>query len=218
MNKQFINKMKEYFKDIPQEMIDQEEGLYEKDCPSCFGAHIAHMMLEDEEDFTKGKTIFFKEIGLNQAVAIAMLNKAGVGHNRPFDTGTWKKHPHEVLENLLKMDKPKSLKGVDLSGADLEDADLKDADLREAKFGRADFCEANLSGADLSYADLSRANLDFANLGFANLTGADLTDANLECTNLIGTNLNGADLTDANLIDVNLEDALLKGSKGIISI
>ena len=206
-----------YFRTLPADRLDQNNGFYDIDEPNkpcCVGAHLAHLLSEGDS-YMDGADAWAKLAGGNRAHAILILRECGAPHD-PFGVAPWETPPAEVFARAEQVEGLPSLRGADLSGADLSGADLRKAnlggaDLRDADLSGADLSGANLWGAVLRGAHLSRANLEGGNLRGADLS-ADLRGAHLEGAHLEGAHLEGADLRDADLSGAHLEGADLSRS------
>ena len=213
--------------ELPDELIDQENGNYEEGMPCCVGAHLANILEGSPStachfpatacDFTDGIDAWAELMGGNRAHAILLLRQAGAGMF-PIGNCDWDLPVSEVWENLKKIEELPSLVGANLAEEILHYADLSDSDFTKANFTEADLQESvlknsNFTRADFTFAYMEEANLKGANLFCANLLHANLTDANLTNAILIGADLSNADLSGAILKGANLSSANLKGAK-----
>ena len=209
------NEIVRYFETLPPEMLNQQNWVYKPGESCCVGAHLAHILTQDQE-FTQGADAWAHLIGGNRAHAILILRQAGAPHD-PFSEEIWNVPPARVFEAAAKVETLPGLRGADLSHTVLSNADLQGADLREANLQHAMMDNVYLQGADLSGANLQSAYLGESRLDGATLTGADLEgvvlpDAQMTGVNLDGANLRGAHLQMANLKNSSLKQANLKGA------
>ena len=204
-----------YFSDLPPERIDQGCGEWDPVKPCCVGAHLAHLLLDvDENDdlhFYRGVDAWAAGMGGNRAHAIVLLRQAGAGLD-PLGSEAWATPAATVFARLSAVETLPDLRGAKLREANLRWADLREADLRGAHLRGAKLYEADLRGADLREADLRGANLREADLRGADLRGANLRWANLYEADLEGADLRGAKLRGANLRWADLEGADLRGA------
>ena len=205
-----------YFSDLPPERIDQARGEWDPERPCCVGAHLAHLLLDvDENDdlhFYGGVDAWAAGMGGNRAHAILLLRQAGAGLD-PLGSEAWATPAATVFARLSAVETLPDLRGAHLREADLREADLREADLRGAHLRGADLRGADLRGADLRWANLRWAKLYEADLEGADLRGADLRGADLRGADLRGADLRGANLRGANLYEADLEGADLRGAK-----
>ena len=210
-----------YFSDLPPERIDQGCGEWDPVKPCCVGAHLAHLLLDvDENDdlhFYRGVDAWAAGMGGNRAHAIVLLRQAGAGLD-PLGSEAWATPAATVFARLSAVETLPDLRWANLYEAKLREADLRGAHLlgahlREAHLREADLRGAHLRWANLRWAKLYEADLEGADLRGADLRGADLRGADLRGADLRGADLRGANLRGANLYEADLEGADLRGAK-----
>ncbi len=130
-----------------------------------------------------GESVFFKRLGLSKANALVALNKAGVGHNRPFSVVSWKASYEQVLEALLKMTP--------------SDYEVRGADLRRASLYASDLSYMDCRGTDFEGATLDRCFMNGGDFRGANFKWAKMKTSSLAQTRCEGANFEGADLRGA---------------------
>ena len=208
MFKKQLKDIKKYFKELPHDMIKQHEGYFREDKPCCFGAHLAHILL-DRKHFSYGESEFKHRLGIeNDAELYLLFAEAGLDMGiSPFGSKRWNLPVLEVIKNLEKIKEIPDTAGADLRGADLRYAKLNNICLKDANLKSVRLSYANLRDADLSVADLQNADLSDAVLRGANLKGAYLTNTDLRGADLRGANLRDADLRGASLVGADFTGA-----------
>ena len=213
MFKKQLKDIKKYFKELPPNMVDQEESLFIKGRSCCFGAHLAYVLL-GSNNYLDGAREFKDRLGIKNDVELLLLfAKAGLDKTiNPFDSEDWNLPVLEVIKNLEKIKKIPDTEGADLGNVDLAYSDLNYINLKYANLSNVKLRCANLIGASLRGANLKDTNLRCANLENADLAYANLENADLQCTKLLDLDLGGADLRCADLRYANLGGANLKGA------
>ena len=143
-----LREIKKYFKELPPNLIDQAKGQFQKSEPCCFGAHLAHVLL-DGSHYLRGALAFKDRLGIkNDAELLLLFMKAGLNRTiYPFSITSWNLPVLEVIENLEKIKKIPDTKGADLRGANLRGANLTSVDLRGADLRGADLLQTDLEDA-----------------------------------------------------------------------
>ena len=113
MFKKQLKDIKKYFGKLPPNMVYQEIGMFAKNKPCCFGAHLAHVLLNDNH-YSKGAQAFKDRLGIkNDAQLLLLFTKAGLDKTiNPFSTADWNLPVMEVIENLEKIKKIPDTKGA----------------------------------------------------------------------------------------------------------
>ena len=199
-----------YFRTLPADRLDQNNGGYDVDEPCCVGSHLAHLLSEGDS-YMDGAAAWAKLAGGNRAHAILILRECGAPHD-PFGSAPWETPPAEVFALAEQVEELPSLRGADLSATELWGAHLSSADLRGADLRRTNLKIADLRGSDLSRADLRGADLWGAVLSSADLSGAYLEGADLRRANMRGAHLRYADLRRSDLSGADLRAAVLRGA------
>ena len=163
---------------LPPRMIDQNVGSYAEDMPCCVGAHLANFLgVNDEENssYLYGAVEWANLMDGNILHAIVLLRQAGACepyNGNPFSDVDWRVSVAEVCDNLRKIEKLPSLRGMSFKYMPLNDMGLSDTNLHSTSFHGAALHGANFSNSDLSQADLSSTVAIDADFTHADLTGA----------------------------------------------
>ena len=210
-----MNQIKEMIEMVRAEVtapgINQRRGNWNEQGDCCMGSRIGHALgLKPGFFYMEGIDEWARQMGINRAQVIAMLQDAGAGHD-PLGPDRWPESPGAVWRKLAEIQAPPVLSGRDLSRLNLAGADLAGMDLQEVRLDGCNLRDARLDNGDLSFSRMRETNLRNASIRCVNLAGADLTEADLTMADLAKSNLQGTRLDGASLAMANLKQTRLGG-------
>ena len=174
------DELEKYFKDIPEDRINQYNSEYDETKPCSIWSHVAYALRAGKTN-AEGIDAFIKSLGINAVECLYALQKACAGDD-PFGQDIWLDDPEDVFASL-----------------DLEAAMEDFADLEKLVLDGATLSGLNLNGMELEYASLRNVNMRWTSAKGCVFKDVDFNGAILMYSNLMGSVFEGVSFRNATL-------------------